>query len=121
MKEKNVAVLADEVGDEGSEDNSGNGAEDGFESSLVVPETGGGENLSYVDEEDHEGAEEEAHPDEPAGSPLSVEFGDGIGDEESEGVGKYAGGDGPTVDVEGLDGEDVSDDDKGGEYHGQGN
>ena len=117
VEEKNVGVLADEVGDQGGEDDAGNGPQDSFESRLVVPETGGGENLGHVDQEDHEGAEEQSHPYEPGGGPASVEFGDGIGDEEGEGVGEDAGGDGPAVDVEGLNGEDVGDDYQGCEYH----
>ena len=53
MEEDNVAVLADEVGGQGGEDDAGHGAEDGLECFLVFPETGGREDFGNVDQEDH--------------------------------------------------------------------
>ena len=53
VEEDNVAVLADEVGGQGGEDDAGHGAEDGLECFLVFPETGGGEDFGHVDQEDH--------------------------------------------------------------------
>ena len=113
-------MLADEVGGEGGEDDTGHGAEDGLEGFLMIPEACGGEDLGHVNQEDHYCAQDEAHPDEPGGGLTPIEFRDGVGDKEGEGVGNDAGGDGPAIDVEEFDSDDVGDNDKGCEGHGEG-
>lgn len=104
VEKGNICVLADEVGGEGSQDDAGNRAQDSLKGFLVLPETGGWQDLGDVDKEDHDAADEEAHPNELGRGLASVEFGDGVGDEEGDGVGEDASGDGPTIDVQEFDG-----------------
>ena len=85
MEEDNVAVLANQVGGEGGKDDARHGSQDCLEGFLVIPETGGGENLGHVNQEDHDAADDEAHPDKFGGGLAPIEFRDGVGDKEREG------------------------------------